>query len=176
MSTVAAAKWTCTAEDITDRREVWGKYLDVQQLAEFLGLRPATILDVIGRPATNGDPNSAINRPAAWIGKTALNALPMWSIDQVHRYNELAIERGTAQRVNRESLPRISERQAVQRGLATFTALSRITGRHAGTLYRWRRECPDFPKPVATTRNSSFGPDSVLYRITAVRKFCEGKR
>lgn len=178
---MGAAAWTRDAVDITEAgADEWGKYLTVQKLSDEIGLAVATIMDTLARNPLDADPRSAIFRPAARIGQTALAAVPLWAPEQRDRYLKLAKARNATNTVERKrksaggaaGLPVHNVAEAAERGLASTEELAEITGVAENTLRRWARENRDFPPEVGIAERvppHQMGPPRTLRKIQAVK-------
>ena len=185
---MGAAAWTKTARDITEDGPLeWTKYLTVEQLSDAIDLAKATILDSLARRnLQDSDPRSAIYRPAARVGQTALNATPLWTWDQCDRYITLAEARAeqivTARRRKTAKgvgqLPKYNVAEVAERGLASMEELATITGYAENTLRRFVRENPDFPPEVGIAPRvppQQYGPPRTLRSIGQVKAWLKLK-
>lgn len=174
---MAAAAWTEHARDITTDRAAWDKYMNAEQVSDYIvrqgyKLAPATVIDIINRNPAQDDPRRWLYQPAARLGRTRLAAVPMWSYDQVDHYiaaqHELAERTGTP---GRDTTPKrvYTTTQAAREGLATVDELAKITGKAENSLRRWARERSNFPPEVGIAERIppyQYGPPRAL-RVTA---------
>jgi len=166
------ARWMTEALDLTDTPAQSGDYLTAGQLSDAIGLAEVTILDPITRtPITQtSNPRSAICRPAARIGP-----IPLWSKEQLARYQELRAAREEDKALGPHALDAVSATEAEKRGLYSIIEYAEMLNLHDQTLRRAQSHDETFPPAVARRHKDTPGVPEHLFEIEPMINWAHGK-
>lgn len=168
------AQWKQEAKDLTDTPGEAGKYLTVGKISDATGLAAGTLKDSITRKAISNkkNPRSALCRPAARVGD-----VPLWSPQQLDRYQRLRAER-EAEREDAKgarNLESVTIMEAINRKLYSLVEYAEMFKVHDQTLRRAQSQDGTFPAAVACRQNFGPGVPEHLFPYDKMIAWASGK-